>query len=343
MDIGVVLLRIAIGVGVGAGCATAGPVRVAGPGVALVEWQFPLEADADGLRAHPHQRALTEDPHHAAMRPAFFPALSDENQSETAHMMNKLTRHARQVSQSFGAGRESSMPPFLLNISAVLPDALEHLIAHEAVRILSFSSGSKSRLAGLDALLVAHPEVVLVAATPHISGNHDSVELLAERPSILAARGVPNVVLAGCLAFYEDGVEADRAGQPLGSRDNPFSIDNQPVQVEAPQVFMMNCRSGASFAPGAGATSAAAPHLANLLALIGERLAARGAPPTAGEMLAGLAAVTHRAWAREKTGEVHEVRYFTLDTILVNAGRPLVTEAIWGVFEAHPAPLRIAP
>jgi hypothetical protein len=60
-------------------------------------------------------------------------------------------------------------------------------------------------------------------------------------------------------------------------------------------------------------------------------------------MLAGLAEVTHRAWAREKTGEVHKVRYFTLDTILLNAGQPLVTEAIWGAFERHPAPLRIAP
>jgi hypothetical protein len=168
MGIGVVLLGIAVGMGIG--CATPGPVPVVAPAVALVEWQFPIGADADGVRAHPRQQALTTDPRHVAMRPAFFPALSEENQAESERMIGKL---------------------------------------------------SKSRLAGLDALLAAHPEVVLVTATPHISGNHDSVELLAERPSILATRRVPNVVLAGCVAFYEDGVEADRAGLPLGSAENP--------------------------------------------------------------------------------------------------------------------------
>lgn len=343
MGIGQVLLRIASAAVALAGCATSGPLGKPSPGVALVEWQFPMDGS---LGADSRQAALVADPAFAPLRPAFYPTLSEENASEGEHMMGKLMTHATQVAQSYAAGREALAPPFLLNISEMLPRALELLIAKENVRIVSLSSGSKTRLAGLDDVLRGHPEVLLVTATPHISGNSIGVDELGERPSVLATRGFPNVVLAGCLSFDADGLEADRAGRPLGSAENPFWIDNQPAWAAwgaAAQVFMMSCRSGFSFAPGAGATSAAAPHLASLLALVGNRLAARGEAVEAGAMLAGLAELTHRAMAREKTGEVREVAYFTIDTVLLNARRPLVTEAIWGDYAGHPAPRLLAP
>ena len=288
------------------------------PGVALVEWQFPTTA-SEVLVVPAAQVALAAD---SRLGAAFYPQLSDENATETPHMLEKLEAHAVLTYQAFVAGRRAFAPPWLLNISVALPAALDRLISGEAsgeaVRIIAFSTGSVSRLAGLDAVLAAHPEVLLVAATPHISGNRISVEALAERPSILALQPAPhafsNVLLAGGL------VAPDAADGEPGTAAHPFIIDNQPTPASAPQVFMLDCRSAAAFAPGVGGTSAAAPHLASLVAILWERRAARGEATTVPALLAALAEVTKAGLAREKTGEVRPVRYFTLAMILALAG-----------------------
>lgn len=307
-------------------------------GAALVEWQFPT-AVTDGLRVDPLQERLCRDESLALLRPAFYPQLSEENSKESELGLARLVKHAERVYLAYAAGREQLERPFLVNISTATPDALRALIQN-GVRIVSFSVGSKSRLAGLDDVVREYPEVLFVVSTPHISGNSISVEELDERPSVLAARGFANVILAGCLEYYSDDIEADRAGRTMGTKDTPFHVVNQPVAPAARQVFMMTGASTRSFAEGFGGSSAAAAHLASLLAMILAHRSALGQPTTAADLLAELDRVTHRTLAREKSGDIHEVRYFTLDTILLNAHRPLVTEAIWwGGLTGYPEPV----
>lgn len=322
--------------------AVVAPAAVAPAAVALVEWQFPTSPSA-AIRVHSRQAALRDDPARAPRRPAFYPELSEQNTDEGESALARLVRHAERTYQAYAAGRPQFAPPFLVNISKETPGALRAVIA-EGVRIVAFSSGAKTTLAGLDEVVREHPEVLFVVATPHISGNSISVEALDERPSVLSTRGHRNVLLAGCLRYYEADLEAERAGQTLGTRENPFTVTNQPVASEARQVFMMSCESTRAFAEGFGETSAAAPHLASLLELAHARRAARGLTSTASELLAELARVTHRTWAREKSAEVHEVPFFTLDTVLLNARRPLVTERVWwGGIAGHPAPISLDP
>ena len=327
----------------GIGCAKtggAGPVAGAGaaeaPGVALVEWQFPTTASAE-IRVDPLQkRVVRDDPQ---LAPAFYPHLSDENATETETGLATLVRHAGQTCRAFAAGRDGFRPPLLLNISAELPAALDAVIDH-GVRIVSFSAGSMDRLGGLDAVVSAHPDVLFIAATPHLAGDAITVEAFGERPSVLATRGAPNVILAGCLGYNSTILDDYRPGQPFGTKENPFQVENQPVAPTARQVFMMSCASSRAFG-GSGATSSSAPHLASLLEQIVERRVANGLPTAAADVLADLDLVTHRAMAVEETGEIHEVAYFTLDTVLINADRPLVTDQIWwGGFE-HPDPVRL--
>lgn len=328
--------RVAIGVLAFSACARpAAPASVASaPGaasVALIEWQFPT---SPSLSVHPLQQRVAED---ASLAPALYPNLSEANATESEWGLSRLVEHAERVHHAFVAGRDGIDPPFLLNISTRTPDAVRAVVAHGA-RVVSSSAGSTDTLTGLEAVVAEHPDVLFVAATPHISGNSIPVEAIGELPSILAVRGVPNVILAGCVEFYGDGVDAARAGQPLGTEQNPLHVDNQPAG-DARQVFLLSCRSTRAFAEGLGGTSAAAPHLASLLALIVGARTARGLPTSTDDAWADLDRVTHRGLAREKTGEVREVSFFTLDTVLLAAGRPLVTESIWGEVADHPDPL----
>lgn len=310
-------------------------------GAALVEWQFPT-AVTDGFRVDPLQERLCRDETQARLWPAFYPRLSEENANEGERGLARLVNHAKQVNLAYAAGREQLDWPFLLNISNATPDALRALIDH-GVRIVSFSVGSKSRLSGLDDVIREHPEVLFVASTPHISGNSISVEALDERPSVLATRGYPNVILAGCLEYYEDDIDAHRAGRALGTKDTPFHIVNQPVAPTTRQYFMMTGHSTRAFAEGFGGSSAAAVHLASLLSMILAHRSALGRTTTAQDLLAELDRVTHAALAREKSGDIHEIRFFTLDTILLNARRPLITEAIWwGGLTGYPEPIAFA-
>jgi len=321
-----------------AGCA--GPPTHAG--AALVEWQFPTAVSAE-LRVDPLQEQLCRDEAQAGLRPAFYPQLSEENANEKEFMLAKLIQHAESVYRAYAAGREQFELPVLLNISTATPDALRALIAR-GVRIVSFSVGSKTELAGLDSVIRDHPEVLFVVATPHISGNSISVEDLGERPSVLATPKYPNVILAGCLEYYSGDIDAHTAGHPLGTKETPFHVNNQPVALTARQYFMMTGKSTQAFAPGFGGSSAAAAHLASLLAMILAHESALGRGTTARDLLAELDRITHPAMAREKTGEIHEVRFFTIDTILLNAHRPLVTEEIWwGGVKEHPEPLSFQP
>ncbi|MDY0001039.1 MAG: S8 family serine peptidase [Polyangia bacterium] len=308
--------------------------------VALMDWQFPTVL-SDSLRVSPRQLTMLEDENIAHLRPAFHPALSELNADEKEWGLGKLTQHARRTYLAYVAGRERFPRPFLLNISTHTAAALRLLIAG-GVRIFSTSSGSRSRLGALDAVVRESPDVLFVVAAPHIKGNSISVEELNERPSVLAVRGNPNVILVGCLAYYDHHLKDHRAGKKLGSMENPFSITSQPVSQTARQVFMMSCNASDAFAEGFGGTSAAAPHLASLLALLWEDLSARGKPVTAAALLSGLDGLLHRTRARDKQGRVFEVSYFTLDTILANSKRPLITDRIWwGGLSDHPSPLSI--
>lgn len=304
------------------------------PGIALVEWQFPTTTTAD-LRVDPLQEQLiAEDARRAR---AFYPNLSTENKREDDYGLKTLTDHAESSYRAYAAGRADAAPPFLLNISPRLPAALQAVIDH-GVRVVSFSVGSKHRLDGLDDVVRANPGVLFVVSTPHLPSDEQSVEAFGERPSVLATGGFPNVLLAGCLRYRGTQIDDDRAGKPLGTAANPFLVENQPTATTTPQRFMMSCDSSRMYG-GAGSTSSAAPHLASLLQLILERRSDLGLTTTAADALADLDRVTHRAMAVEESGEVHEVSYFTLDTVLLNAHQPLLTDSIWCCELAHPDPL----
>ena len=147
--------------------------------VALVDWQFPTTASTE-IRVHPLQRLLLQDKAHASLRPAFYPHLSEENAKDSERGLAKLVQHAERTYRAYVAGRKRLGWPFLLNISEKTPAAMRLLIAH-GVRVFSFSSGSKTRLAGLEAVVRDHPAVLFVVATPHISGNSITPCRAAER------------------------------------------------------------------------------------------------------------------------------------------------------------------
>ncbi len=325
-----------------AGSANSAPKPAVARGVALVEWQFPTTVSAE-LRVHPLEEQLCLDDAHAGLRPALYPQLSEENEKEPAFSLARLVGHSESTYRAYAAGREEFELPVLVNISRETPGALRVLI-DRGVRIVSFSVGSKTRLAGIDAVIRDHPEVLFVAATPHIPGNSTGIEVLDERPSVLALRDYPNVILAGSVDYYDGDLDSHRAGRALGTKDTPFHVTSQPAARAARQYFMMTARSTQAFAPGFGGSSAAAAHLAGLLAMIIGHEAERGRGTSPADLLAELDRVTHRAFAREKSGDIHEVSYFTLDTILLNAQRPLVTETIWwGEVSGHPDPVAFRP
>lgn len=308
--------------------------------VALVDWQFPHESSPT-LPVHPRQRALIQDPDALALRPALYPGLSEESEAAKPGGLARLTLHGTRCAGSYAVGREQFTAPFLLNVSTATPAALRRLI-DEGLRIVCFSIGARAEeaphLAWLEKLVRERPEVLFLVGTPHISGNGISVETLDEVPSSLAGRH-ENVLLVGALAFYDYQLD-EKVEARLGTKENPFHVDNQPSTAR--QLYMMNPRSTRVFVEGFGGTSAAAPHLASLLSLVAEARIARGEVVDARSLLKDVEALTHRTMAREKSGLIHEVSYFTLDSILLNAGRPLVHRSIWGDFsDRAPAPLRL--
>jgi hypothetical protein len=313
--------------------------------VALIEWQFPTD-QPPSLPIHPQQRRWLSCPQSLAFGPSLYPNLSEESKKQTAYGLNRLTKHGERCAHAYAAGRVNFTPPFLLNVSTATPQAVKTLI-QAGVRIFCFSIGGRGEdarlLAWVESAARDNRDVLFVVSTPHISGNSISVEKLAEVPSVLATRGISNILLVGVLRFYEDNLQMHRDGRRLGSADNPFSVDNQPVNTDVPQIFMMNDMSIREFVDGISGTSVAAPQLASLLGLIAEELLRQGKPVTATTLQAELRRITHRTHAREKSGEVHVVSYFTQDTVLLNAGRPLISKAIWGeLLNDAPAPLRIS-
>lgn len=322
---------------------TGGSVNGAASGAAvLVEWQFPME-ETSGLPVNPLQRQFIADPSRAALRPALHPGMSEKSEHETEYARTRLIRHATRVANSYIAGRENFTPPFLANVSTATPETLRELIG-QGVRIVSFSIGSRGSedFVGIEDLVREHPEVLFLVSTPHISGNSIGVEALGELPSMLAARGHANILLVGAIDFYDENIERHRAGHPIGSPGNPFFINNQPAPTGARQVFMLTPASINTFCEAAGGTSTAAPCLAALLGLVADKLQARGRIVDAATLIAELDRLTHKAMVREKTDEVREASYFTLDTLLLNAGHPLATAATWRELAPEaPAPRHI--
>lgn len=317
------------------------PETAAFTAVAIVDWQFPVEQPPT-LSIPPLQRRWLAEA--VPFAPALYPNLSEASKAENPHALARLTKHGSRCARAYAAGRSRFNPPFLLNASVTTPAAVQALI-RAGVRIFCLSIASNEAdsrlLQWTKTVATEHPDVLLVVSTPHISGNSISVEQIAELPSILAIRGQKNVLLVGVLQFYDDTIRAHREGHKAGTAANPFYIDNQPAGANAQQVFMLNDRSTREFVEGFSGTSAAAPHLASLLGLLAEDLVRSGHPTplSADVLLKSLDAVLHRAEAKQKTGEVHGVSYFTLDTILRNAVRPLITSAIWGdLIKDAPAP-----
>jgi hypothetical protein len=312
--------------------------------VALIEWQFPTETNSL-LRVHPLQAEFLRTPGQAALWPALYPQMSEASKAESSQGLNRLTKHGERCALAFILNRKSFTPPFLINVAESTPAVVQNLI-NAGVRIFCFSIGAKGEdaklLKWIDGMVQDHPEVLFVVSTPHISGNSISVQELGEIPSVLAAQGRKNVLLVGALRFYDQNIEQHKAGQILGTAANPFFINNQPVDTSVRQVFIMNDLSTREFVEGFSGTSAAAPHLASLLGLVAENLVKQSKPVTADALLAELAQITHHTMAQEKSGVVHEVSYFTLDTLLLNAGEPLLRKKIWGDFiNEAPVPLRI--
>jgi hypothetical protein len=313
--------------------------------VALIEWQFPAETNSL-LRVHPLQAEWLGTPSQAALWPALYPQISEASKVESSQSLKRLMKHGERCALAFMLNRKTFTPPFLINVSESTPAVVQNLIS-AGVRIFCFSIGGRGEdaklLKWIDSMVQDHPEVLFIVSTPHISGNSIGVQELGEIPSVLATQGRKNVLLVGALRFYDQNIEQHRAGQILGTAANPFFIDNQPVDTHVQQVFIMNDLSTREFVEGFSGTSAAAPHLAGLLGLVAEHLVNQSKPVTADALLAELGRITHRTMAKEKSGVVHEISYFTLDTLLLNAGEPLLKKKIWGEFiNESPTPLRIS-
>lgn len=277
-------------------------------GAALVEWQFPLDDLGAGAPISPLQARLPAA--HPTLAPAFAPNASELSASDPPGLQARLQRHAAEVAEAYAS--DPSAPPALhLQVSAALPAALE--AAYPAgLRVVSFSLGSDAHLGWMDAHLAAHPEVLFVVATPHISGNSVSIEVVDERPAILAANA-DNLLLVGCLEAPTEERPVDPARPlwegdgPRGDARAPATVDNQPRERPAPIVFVEGCRARAERWGGPGGTSSAAPWVAAHLV--------RALPADAGPVgpwLADWLAAQPTTWAVEKDGVVHPVPFLQL-------------------------------
>lgn len=273
-------------------------------GAALVEWQFPLDDLGAGAPISPLQARLPAA--HPTLAPAFAPNASELSASDPPGLQARLQRHAAEVAEAYAS--DPSAPPALhLQVSAALEAAYP-----AGLRVVSFSLGSDAHLGWMDAHLAAHPEVLFVVATPHISGNSVSIEVVDERPAILAATA-PNVLLVGCLEAPTEERPVDPARPlwegdgPRGDARAPATVDNQPRERPAPIVFVEGCRARAERWGGPGGTSSAAPWVAAHLV--------RALPADAGPVgpwLADWLAAQPTTWAVEKDGVVHPVPFLAL-------------------------------
>ena len=292
--------------------------------VGIVEWQFPT-SEAAQLQTHLLQKELGEKEN---IKNAIYPNLSEVNEGSSPYEIEKFAQHAINVYKSFVAGRSHFSKPFLINISDYTPYIIKKLI-NEGVRIFSFSSVIRDfEWEALEDLIKSNPDVLFFVSTAHISGNSIPQEKLNETPSRLAFEKVPNVILVGCLEYYAYHIEAHDQGKTLGSKENPYSIDNQPVK-KATQYFMMNCRSSGVFAKRFGGTSAATPYLASLASMTLKYLKSKNLPLTRSNVLGQMKRLFHKTFAIEKDRSLREVSFFSIDTILKNAGEPLITDRIW--------------
>lgn len=297
-------------------------VRVSG-GIAFVEWQFPGDEERR-LEVHPVQQVVAGALDDAGKR-AFFPFRSE---LVTEPELRDLTQHGLDVFLTYRLGRAEFEKPFLLNFSSSLPAAMEELIAR-GVRFFSFSSVVRGiRWAELESVIRRNPEVLVFVSTAHIAENDVPLAELSESPSALALEQTPNMVLVGCGEMYRYHGNAATEGREFGTAGNPVAIDNQPTGGLG-KYHMLNCRSVEPFAPGFGGTSAAAPALATLAHHVHRQLEAKGLPLTRENLLLNLDKVMHSMTAAEKDGSIRQISVFTLDTVLANQGRELITEKIW--------------
>ncbi|MFC1610941.1 hypothetical protein ACFL6C_08275 [Myxococcota bacterium] len=309
--------------------------------VAIIEHQWTVEEEPR-LAVHPLQTELNSESRFA-LKSAFYPnwgGILDDARDPDAAYQEGYKVHDERVYATQKAGRSTQVNPFLLNLSRNLPEAIEQLI-EAGVKVFSISIAvcRGARWRELDTVIRAHPDVLFFVANAHIDGNNTTLKELKDYPQYMALEGVPNVILVGTMDYYRSHVATHRDGMSLGSTDNPFDIHTQPAN-DACQYFMVGTRAPKQAFNGEGASSGATPLLASLTGLVIKSMKARGIPLQRDRILEELEKLFHRAHAREKDGRVHEVSYFTIDTLRLNAGEDPLPDATWwdDVLE-HPQPL----
>lgn len=305
--------------------------------IAIIDAEFPTRRSRH-VQVHPLQEKLSNGDG------AFYPNKPTSDLPIVLDLepeaLKRLNKHGLDAYKSIVAGRTTFPKPFLMNESSNLATGMQSVI-DAGVRVFSISMGFELiNEASIEAVIRKNPEVIFVVSTPHIAGNSITVKELNQTPSRLALR-YKNVILAGSMEFRNYHLEREGERGPVGSRNNDFEITSQESE-RAREYFMLNTETSQEFAPGFGQSSAAAPHLANLLSLVIRKLKASGEPTTRDRIIENLDAIMHEAFGSPAYHKTKRVKFFTLDTVLANLRKPLITNKIWPPnYQGDTAPRKI--
>ena len=183
------------------------------PLVALIEHDFPIESNYE---TDYRQAYLSAKKYFGS---SFYP--------NNINSTGRYNDHAHQVYWTYRHHKSGPLP-ILINYNLLLPLSIEAAI-QEGVKFFSISIGMSRNIywKEFEEVIKKYPEILFVAAAPHIAGNFIPLKLLNEYPSKLAFTE-PNVILAGCLNAYDRAVDRTLGKRKIGvgSYESPYWIDN---------------------------------------------------------------------------------------------------------------------
>lgn len=265
----------------------------------LIEWEF--DSTRYTYKVNPAQADLVSAENFEGI---FYPDLSERHDQ----INPSVTKHADNVYHAFMYASEPATLPFLVQVNDSLPSALGATIKKGA-RVFSFSIGIRTEgipWPELENIFLDHPNALVLAATPHITGNEVSVQTLNEYPSRMALDPrFSNVLLIGCLRSEYYDMNLGKQVQITGTKEDPFQIENQR-SGDAPIVYLKDCNqvgeliSDETTKRKFGATSAATPVFSRMVYNIIQDLESKGADSSAPEVLNVLRAKLKHGYGSEK-------------------------------------------